>query len=329
MKILLTFIICVFSLHLSAQIYDNNLLLHVNFDNQVEDQSENAAIVDNYGGTFDTDRFGNAEASATFDGVNDFMNVINQDMYCFDDKATLSLWVKYNSTPETLDPVFILSNRSTFVFGESRSIGMRMDATVFAMHYYNLTGGTLASDPSNILFDLEWHHLAGTLNVEEERMEFFIDGELVGEKEILSDISLQGFRYVFIGGGYRDSYAHCNVDDLRIYNRILSDCEISALYNEFQMEVICDEPTEEDCTLVSVETTHKKSKGIIYPNPSSGKVQIKHIAQNHYAWSVYSTQGKLILSGTSNAPELDLSNLQDGYYILKINNSVTPLVIAR
>jgi hypothetical protein len=85
----------------------------------------------------------------------------------------------------------------------------------------------------------EWVHLAGTYNGETGRMLLYVNGKLIGSETHVGEIRLDPEslnRPLIIGGELNgsnineiDSEFNGYIDDVRIYNRALSDKEIDAL----------------------------------------------------------------------------------------------------
>lgn len=76
-------------------------------------------------------------------------------------------------------------------------------------------------------------------------------------------------------------------------------------------------------TLTSNEyITPENNSLFIYPNPASGFIYIKNIPEEETIISVYRIDGTLALQTkiTQGSRQLDLSNLKNGLYIIKVNN---------
>ena len=68
----------------------------------------------------------------------------------------------------------------------------------------------------------------------------------------------------------------------------------------------------------------------IHPNPSSSNVKISAIETQIKTIDVYDLNGKLVISNQYNSvaiTDLNISNLSNGIYILKINNKFTSKVV--
>ena len=78
-----------------------------------------------------------------------------------------------------------------------------------------------------------WHHMAATRD--NKTFKFYIDGKLVGGKSLITGgpSSFTTSEYV-LGYGMNNGYKlwKGNLDDLRIYRRVMSSLEVNALANQ-------------------------------------------------------------------------------------------------
>jgi len=86
--------------------------------------------------------------------------------------------------------------------------------------------------------DSSWHHVVGVLNPETGRVDLYVDGQNVADYHTVSPGTAVGTdkRPFYIGratwgdGGSSSSW-NGSIDELRVYNRALSEDEVKALYN--------------------------------------------------------------------------------------------------
>ncbi len=133
---------------------------------------------------------------------------------------TISAWV---FAEPTLDQIAILSKP----FGDGTGNSWQLE--VLEDDLVSLSGGSPHSlRSSNIIPPGEWHHLAGRFDGTEK--ELFIDGEEIDEVDATVDYDGHA---IYLGGDQNngDEVLHWDgvLDDLRVYNRALSDDEIEAL----------------------------------------------------------------------------------------------------
>jgi type II secretory pathway pseudopilin PulG len=76
----------------------------------------------------------------------------------------------------------------------------------------------------------EWYHIAGTTDASSQVQKIYINGILQGQQVAVplgSNTSTVLFGS-YGGGGY---YLNGTIDDIRVYNRVLSEAEVQAIYN--------------------------------------------------------------------------------------------------
>ena len=103
-----------------------------------------------------------------------------------------------------------------------------------------------------------------------------------------------------IGGNYEIA-----VDDLKIYNRVLNQGEITNLYTFNSL-------------LSTAVFNNQNLKATIYPNPTSDNFTIE-MENEVKSVEIYSIQGQKML--TSNSKDINVSNLSKGMYLVRIEDS--------
>jgi hypothetical protein len=204
-----------------------DLVAYYPFNANANDESGNGnnGIVNN--GTLVPDRKGNINSAYYFDfdlgiSVPGFGDVVPTD------EITISLWA---TAPEsnTNFPIFLGS-----IYDQSRlsiSINYFHDGqnTIFWDYGYRQESGDA---PGRLYYrpapvDGNWHHYVFISSTSEHTMKMFKDNVLLCEKtESLSLVNPAG-KILYIGTRFKG-----NLDDIRIYKRILNAEEIAALYNE-------------------------------------------------------------------------------------------------
>lgn len=135
-----------------------------------------------------------------------------------DTNMSVSVWVRYEILPTNY---FI-----RFVEGSS-SFGLAQMENKFQGSYWNPNGGQyVGSQPMN----KSWHHLVATRD--NNSMKFYIDGKFIGSAASAGGAPTTMSEYM-IGYCFNAGYKYWKgaMDDLRIYNRVISQTEIQALYN--------------------------------------------------------------------------------------------------
>jgi hypothetical protein len=148
----------------------------------------------------------------------------------------------------------------------------------------------------------KWTHVVGTYDNSDIRL--YINGALVDSvyhPGIIYDMDWQ-----MVMGGFGSNYWEGELDDIRIYDRVLSEIEVGQLYDYYGIT----EPEK-------VYTTS------VWPQPSSGVVNF-HITGEIPAVKVYSTDGRCVFEAVepsmngSDIATIDLSTLPDGIYMMEL-----------
>ena len=214
------------------------------FNGNANDESGNNNNGTVNGATPTTDRFGNAGKAFSFDGVDDIVNT-NYSGVNGRKSRTVSFW--YNPASLQTD------NSKTMVgYGESSSgdqCGKRFDCTLFqnASPSIDLASSYVTYNYSNSVGN--WHHYLvtydSTFGTSPTNIKMYIDGII--QTNILSstltcEINTGDIVPVSFGGPYLVTTGHNfhgSLDDIAIYNRALSQQEITALYQSANTTANC------------------------------------------------------------------------------------------
>jgi hypothetical protein len=172
-----------------------------------------------------TGKFGN---SFGFDGAGDYVALGNNDNLNEIKQITVSTWTKFND-----DTAY-----------QSLVGHFEDNLNQFFLHYHNAhslrfrvgNGTTNVAAIYSWTPELgKWYNIVGTYNG--SKINVYLDGILVAQSSMTGDLSA-GVANAFIGS--KRGFDECldgAIDEVMIYNRSLSDSEISALY-ESQREMI-------------------------------------------------------------------------------------------
>ena len=190
------------------------------------------------GANWTTGKFGKA---LSFDGVDDYVEVPDSaslDLPAESDEITLLAWVKFSTLPSELgNAVKILRREHFFEFGVNTAnkeyIWLYGDDD--AWHYIGA---------GNTALDKNWHMLAVTSD--NVTTKIFIDENV--DAEYSYSLGLKPTSFAIYIAKFGSIYFNGTIDEVRIYNRALSEEEIKSLYLYYQnFEVrpciLCPRPT--------------------------------------------------------------------------------------
>jgi len=161
---------------------------------------------------------GRSGRALSFDGVDDYVEV--PDNPSLDSPyLSVSAWIKTNVTPDEADD--ILRRVSPFA--------LRITTSCQAQFHCLIDGTWYHADGCTQISLGEWHHIIGTFDGSTIRV--YVDGVEDGNYSISGTID-SATHPLLIGkgaGGY-GRYFNGTIDEVRIYNRALSEEEIKWLY---------------------------------------------------------------------------------------------------
>ena len=205
---------------------------------------------ENHGATFATDRFGNENSSAYFDGNEAYLEIPDNDAFSIPTTGalTISVWV----SPEVLN--FPNAEAGGYVhwmgkgvphqhewafrmYNKDLSQGQENRPNRMSAYAFNLEGGLgSGSYVSELVQENEWIHFVARYDVETNKITLFKNGVLKDQDDLYEStykVQVQnGTAPLRLGTRSQWSYFQGRIDDLRIYNRALSENEILELFNE-------------------------------------------------------------------------------------------------
>ena len=210
----------------------NGLVGWWGFNGNANDESGNGNNGTVNGATLTTDRFGNPNSAYDFDGVDDYISCTNNsdDVYF---AFTVSSWINVNVYPS-------IDYGKIFDFGGNAGRILISDSYLNGFEYV-ITENNVSNDAlaqiTNYNITNQWIHLVGTwdgLNF----IKLFINGVEVNSNSItptVSSIVINALSPMEIGRRYSATdYFNGKIDDIGIWNRALTQCEISELYHAQQ-----------------------------------------------------------------------------------------------
>lgn len=231
----------ILSLSIDAQVITNGLVAWYPFNGNANDESGNGLDGTNFGASFVSDRFGDPASAAEFDGLTDFIQIPHHNAFNFgsDEDFTISLWVKAAITqPSLLNYHDVIGKWEDYPGGNNASYpwtirirNVRFGGTMGIFRYDQPCNNFPYDHAGNHMLDDTYYHVVFRKNG--SSLELFLNGKL--EKSIvdITSCSTDNQLPVYIGkrgGTLNPAFYKGIIDDIGIYNRALSLCEINQLY---------------------------------------------------------------------------------------------------
>ncbi len=233
------FVSVVLSTAVQASLNDG-LVAYYPLNGNADDSSGNNLHGIAYGVMPTQDRFGLSNSAFAFDGQDDYIIAENRDgLFNLTSYWTLSAWVKplVPSSQWHENPIVIKRTYGTTNDSYALAWGCAMEDIQLTNVFQ--TGLERASDDkdfplrSNSHEPCQWYHVVGTYN--NNSIKIYVNGQLEGSEKIGSVIPYVGSTPLTIGYfPYTESGSFSFnglIDEVRIYNRALSDSEVTQLYN--------------------------------------------------------------------------------------------------
>ena len=244
--------------------------------------NENHGTVFN-GATLTTDRFGNENSAFSFDGMDDFIQLNNEITVAELDEWSFAGWIKHERGEHQTSA--ILSGNQLKIYSNNLN----------RLAYYDGTG-SIYSDVGVV--ESEWTHVGMTVNRTMNKINFYINGEPAGEKDI--DGSFIGGYQITKFGTYQEVGVDQlmfkgAMDDINIYNYTLSESEITELYNVEDPKQLIGSWTFND------STTNDHSGNDYHGTAINGAISITdRFGNENFAYSFDGIDDYISLSGCEN-----------------------------
>lgn len=298
--IILTSLILTLNLTFS-QVPTDGLVGYWSFDGHFDDLSGNENHGTDIGCIFTQDRFNRPNSCVGFDGVNGVITVPHDssiDFDAFSDDYTISFWFW------SINPFFLASNGR---FVEKWNNILNTPYThLFAIFKDSICGrqydtNTLNSAKILGVFTGEWFNLSLINDVTKDSVYIYLNGILTGNVPNSTLLPTNNISDMTFGNNslHNRPFSGC-MDEIRIYNRVLSEDELLEIVNEIP---------------VSVNDIYPDNIFKVYPNPSSNIFSIQ--GENITKIEVINELGQIILQ-TNKTLKIDLSGHPKGVYFIKI-----------
>ena len=296
----------------------NGLVGYWPFNGNANDASPNANNGNVNGATLTTDRFGNANSAYSFNGTNNFIKILSSASIQPTNSISYSCWV------------YITTNTSSTFFTKNYSAGYNSYSFEKANNTFGVAligiGGLQDNNSVNLN---SWNFLMCTYDG--TMLKFYLNGILVQSLNSNLLLSYSG-NNLFIGVSNDPSvfvkYFSGKLDDIGIWNRALTQDEITSLYysdNTCQSLVI-------NTGVLGFNPVTYNNTVTIYPNPANDQITIDcgNLA-NVSGWTIkiVNTLGQEVFSGAMNTQQyiVPLNSWSgQGVYFVKIYDASNNLL---
>jgi hypothetical protein len=229
------------------------------------------------GATLTTDRFGNANSAYSFNGTSDFIN-INDNSSFYNQSFSISTWVygtDFNGFKQILSKNYGTSVNESINLVVNNLPIWNVSAQVGGEAYY----GTLLQSP-NVISENNWHLICYVYRGVGQTQELYLDGVIVSSNTALTATQYDN-KPLTIGAQLENNVINFffkgKIDDVGIWNRALTEQEITNLYNANQC---ITNITVTDTLIINVgqlsfnDPVTWANNITIAPNPASSEINI-------------------------------------------------------
>lgn len=268
-----------------------------------------------YGATLTQDRFGNTNAAYNFDG-DAYIDFSATDPIGNNSDVSACLWLRSETAVVVSDTVTIVSTNNQYLLstgGETNSIGYAMawnDGSVVSIRHTSSNLGW--SEYTGFTDDDVWSHTCFTYDNTNQLIKLYLNGNAINVENTSSGSWTHvqdGFRigntvvvasdYGFVG----------DIDDLFLYNTVLSDAQVDSLYSLSDPLSIDENKNSENSSSIK-----------IFPNPSNSWVTIT-FDKDATLLEIFDLSGKKVMSSNdvaSGSIEFSASDFHPGNYLVKV-----------
>lgn len=313
-KITLTIFSLSMFIGINAQDITSNLEAHFSFNNGTAAVTSGAVTIDGtvIGATATLDRFGNANAAMSFDGVDDYIDFGDLTNYQFGNTSfTVALWINGNAAQVGQG---IPVGKRGFINGEDHAymFGWKNDGELMTYYRDDNGSGTASSWPLANVPSSSWNHIAmvfdRTANPMYDSVYVYVNGV---KDEAQSIVGLTGFNATgtsagqLMAGRSSNGGQHYNgiIDELYIFRRALSSADINELYNQ-------------DNPFASLTENQNKNAVSVYPNPVQSKITIR--SKTPTFATITSAEGATLESfEVIGETSVEISSYETGIYFIR------------
>jgi type II secretory pathway pseudopilin PulG len=196
----------------------SGLVTHWSFDGDANDDwaNKNGTVT---GAVLTTGVDGLANSAYSFDGTGDYVNLGNSSSLTPQGNFTYSLWIK----PSTLQRG---GNNYAGILAKGSILDIRIRPDGIILYYTSGMSDNWVIGGGSSLFNGNWHNIVFSYNGTHKKV--YIDGSLFNSRAITGSLGTNTNDF-FIGSN-TENYTGL-MDEVKVYDRALTQTEVTALYN--------------------------------------------------------------------------------------------------
>jgi len=212
----------------NGELPTNGLVAYYPFSGNANDNSGNKSNASVAGAVLTTDRFGNSDSAYSFNGTDSFVNAVIPNIPQGNSSRTISGWFKTDnvfSDPKKMETCI-------FNYGALEK-SQRLSLYIYSKGYLEpITGSDFSNDDFYVdnynYANNDWYFF--TLTYNGTKLSLYVNGKFVSEKAVALNTTNNIFRLGERMPDNKNEWFKGTIDDVAIWNRVLSPEEISALY---------------------------------------------------------------------------------------------------
>ena len=218
----------------SAQQSSDSLLLYLPLDGNTLDASGNGNNGIVYNVLPDTDRFGNPQGAYRFNGIDSYIEIPaspSMNRIQTSDVVSISAWINIYQWYNNINVFSVFERYNPFT-----DAGWLFEANWAADGILFLGDETNSSNWATCTHTWDfhqWHHLCLTYDQAGDTAHFYLDGQQLCATPYSAAINVSDTTTSFVIGrslSGPDEYSDGLMDDIRVYNRVLTPNEINSIF---------------------------------------------------------------------------------------------------
>lgn len=311
---------------LTAQIPTTGLKAYWPFDGNANDMSGNNNNGTVFNATLATDRFGNTNRCYAFNGTSSHIDVLHSatvDMASGQD-FSVSFWVKTNAGATASTPIYkgVYGVWSGYMFmAKNNNSGYCTTSGNMTFYVAASSQGDACANTGICNDAANWYFVTGNYKASTNQSFIYVNAVLQSDVGGKASGSSTSNTNKLIFGATNNSSSYLNyfngyLDDIRLYGKLLTQAEITALYNEANPVIGVKELTAVfDELSIAPNPVNGDNVNLSFSSKIDGKAEVRVIDNLGKVVAEYTkeiTQGK-------NDLDMNLPELAAGFYNVSIS----------